>query len=353
MTLEDLHRQPELFLLRVRSGSHAYGLATPGSDLDERGVFLAPRDRFLAGDAPAQLSDPTNDVVYYELGRFLELLGKANPTALEMLATRGADRLYVDPVLDDLPLEPFLTKACARTFTGYAESQLRKARGLNKKVHQPVDRRLKTVDEFCRVLHDGGTVPLAEWLARDGWLPARIGLAAVDRTRGVYAVYYDPEGNWARGISGGDRANQPRLSEIPKGVLPVAYLTFNADAYSVYRRQYRQYWEWVAERNDERYESTLAHGRGYDAKNMMHTLRLLDMATGIFDGGSLSVRTEERPFLLSVRAGNYSLEEILELVETRMARLTELAEASALPEKVDAGWVRGWLVAARSRLYGL
>jgi predicted nucleotidyltransferase len=35
----------------------------------------------------AKISNGTNDITYYEIGRFFELLCKSNPTALEMLFT--------------------------------------------------------------------------------------------------------------------------------------------------------------------------------------------------------------------------------------------------------------------------
>ena len=354
LDLDYLRAHPELLLLRVRTGSHAYGLATETSDEDFRGVYFPPYEYLLAGDYPAQIADATNDEVYYEVGRFFELLQKSNPTVLEMLATVGEDRLVEHPLLRDVRVEDFLSKASARAFAGYAESQIRKARGLNKKVFRPVEKRLKSVEEFCYVLKDGGTIPLVEWLAEQGYAVERIGLASVNHTRGLFAMYYGTgadAGAWARGISSGERANQLRLSNVPEGTPLVGYLNFNPDAYSVYRREYREYWDWVADRNEVRYEGTLAHGGGYDAKNMMHTLRLLDLAIGIFETGRVNVRVADRAFLLRVKAGEFSLETVLGWAEEKLGRLRGVAGASELPEEVDSFTVRNQLLAIRRRLY--
>jgi hypothetical protein len=58
-------------------------------------------------------------------------------------------------------------------------------------------------------------------------------------------------------------------------------MNFNKDSYSIYCREYKEYQEWEKKRNEQRYQSTLSHGKSYDAKNMMHTFRLLNMAEEI------------------------------------------------------------------------
>ena len=78
LTLADLHQQ-NLILLETVSGSRAYGLATPESDTDIKGVFYLPRSLFYGLNYIPQISNETNDVVYYELGRFIELLLQSNP----------------------------------------------------------------------------------------------------------------------------------------------------------------------------------------------------------------------------------------------------------------------------------
>ncbi|MEO0731649.1 MAG: nucleotidyltransferase domain-containing protein [Bacteroidota bacterium] len=338
-------------LLHCRSGSHAYGLATESSDEDFRGIFYADKAAFYAGTAPEQIADATNDRVFYELGRFVELLTKANPTALELLASPEEAVLYRHPVMDHLKVDNFLTKACKQTFAGYATTQIRKARGLNKKVYNPMPEERKPVEDFCYVLTSGRSVPLRTWLLKTNLASRDLALVRISHAPGTYAIYHDPDRNWARGVTSGPDANDVQLSSVPKGAKCLAYLAFNKDGYSVYCRNHREYWQWVAARNDARYQSTLAHGQGYDAKNMMHTIRLLDMACEIFRDGRLNVRRPERDFLLAVKRGKYSLEEVLGMAEERLARLEELAAASDLSDAMDQRKVDEILVKMREVLY--
>ena len=350
MTIEDLEREG-LILLKCRSGSHAYGLATDASDEDFRGVFYAPREAFYTGDYPEQVSDATNDEVYYELGRFVELLIKANPTALELLATEGDDVLHRNPNMALLRTEDFLTKACKNTFAGYATTQIRKARGLNKKVHNPYPRERKSVEAFCYVITEGQSRPLLQWAGSERLPIERLALVNVTHAPGVFAVYHDPTGTWARGVTSGPRANQVALSSVPKGKACLVYLYFNKDGYSVYCRNHREYWQWVEKRNEERYEGTLTHGQGYDAKNMMHTIRLLDVAIEIVRDGRLNVRRPDREFLLRVKRGTFTLEQALNMAEKRLAHLEECTSLSDLPALPDNEKALKTLVEMRSSLY--
>ncbi|MEO5563519.1 MAG: nucleotidyltransferase domain-containing protein, partial [Chitinophagaceae bacterium] len=74
-----------LLVLEAITGSKAYGLDTAKSDTDIRGVFVLPRDMFYSLEYVEQVSNATNDIVYYELKRFIELLSKNNPNILELL----------------------------------------------------------------------------------------------------------------------------------------------------------------------------------------------------------------------------------------------------------------------------
>ena len=75
----------EFLLLDVISGSRAYGLATETSDTDYKGVFLMPQNDYYGLKEINQVTSEKNDEVYYELGRFFELLLKNNPNVLEVL----------------------------------------------------------------------------------------------------------------------------------------------------------------------------------------------------------------------------------------------------------------------------
>lgn len=66
-------------------GSHAYGNATPDSDLDVRFVFLAPENHYLGFGSKDHISIGGEDVSGYEIKKWILLLTDNNPTTLEML----------------------------------------------------------------------------------------------------------------------------------------------------------------------------------------------------------------------------------------------------------------------------
>jgi len=79
LTLADLHAE-DLILFEAISGSHAYGLATPQSDTDIKGVFYLPHRLYYGLDYLPQISDAGNDTTYYELGRLAQnQVGSSHP----------------------------------------------------------------------------------------------------------------------------------------------------------------------------------------------------------------------------------------------------------------------------------
>ncbi|MEJ2857656.1 MULTISPECIES: nucleotidyltransferase domain-containing protein [unclassified Saccharothrix] len=77
-----------MLVLSVVVGSHAYGLATSQSDVDRRGVFVAPTTDFWRFDKPpTSYEGPRPEELNWEVERFCALALKANPTVLEVFAS--------------------------------------------------------------------------------------------------------------------------------------------------------------------------------------------------------------------------------------------------------------------------
>ena len=85
-TFENI-REKGLLLYEYVRGSQAYGLALPTSDEDTGGVFLMKNEDVLgvSTNKVEQVNDERNDTVWYEIGKYLELLAKSNPNMLESL----------------------------------------------------------------------------------------------------------------------------------------------------------------------------------------------------------------------------------------------------------------------------
>lgn len=353
MTIEAV-RTGNMLLLDCVSGSRAYGLHTDRSDTDLKGVFLLPRQVYYGIRYTEQVSSISNDEVYYELGRFVELLVNSNPNILELLSTPADCVRYRHPVMDLLKPELFLSKLCKGAFAGYAMTQVKKAKGLNKKILNPVPRERRTVLDLCYVIDGQGSIALSKWLQERDLRQEDCGLVRIDHMRDVYALFHNDQlsGGRLNGISSGPLANEVSLSSVEKGVLPLAVMSFNRDGYSKYCKEYTEYWEWVEKRNEERYENTMEHGKNYDAKNMMHTFRLLNMAEEIAREGRINVRRHDREFLLGIRSGSYSYEDLVRMADEKILGMDELYEKCDLPDQPDAELAERILVEMREQLYG-
>lgn len=350
MTITDL-RNDGLILLECISGSRAYGLDTPQSDTDIRGVFLLPKARFYGLDYVPQVANATNDIVFYELGRYMQLLAQNNPNILELLNTPPDAVLYRHPALDAIRPEDILSKLCRDTFGKFALSQIKKAKGLNKKMVNPVEQERKDVLAFCYVNHDNGSLPVADFLALRGWQQSDCGLTNIPHMKDVYGLYHQPGAGFG-GIVRHVDSNDVCLSPIPKGLAQAGLLYFNRDGYSAYCKAYREYWDWVDKRNEDRYQNTQHHGKNYDAKNMMHVFRLLDMALEIGTEHRVNVQRPNREFLLAVKAGEFEYADLLELAEQKQQELDRVFATSSLPDTPDMAFINDLTYRLRDALYG-
>ncbi|MFJ8963602.1 DNA polymerase beta superfamily protein [Lentzea sp. NPDC102401] len=123
-------------ILEAVIGSHAYGLATPESDVDRRGVFVAPTEAFWRLEKPpTSVEGPSPEQLSWEVEHFCRLGLKSNPTVLETLVSPLVEiSTPMGEELRDL-LPAFLSRYAVRAFTRATEMQLSRA-GRNLKPKQ-------------------------------------------------------------------------------------------------------------------------------------------------------------------------------------------------------------------------
>lgn len=114
-------------------GSTAYGLATPESDVDTLSVAIAPTRDILGLHPPRDKtasSVRTNpDITVHELGKYLGLALKANPTVTELMWLPDDCYTEIHPLGGSLiALRKWLLGATTvrNAYLGYATSQFRK-----------------------------------------------------------------------------------------------------------------------------------------------------------------------------------------------------------------------------------
>ncbi len=326
------------------AGSRAYGTATAESDEDLRGLFAVPAAEYLALDGPrAQVGDERSNVVYFSLRRALELLAAANPNVLELLFLPGDCVRQASPEMTELIAHRrlFLTRHCADTYLGYALAQVKRAKGQNKWINNPKPREPPRREDHCfvlsaealRVALDPPARPMP--LAQAGWDLRHYHAARVEHSRDLLRLYHYGPG--ARGVFRGDDLHCESIPKEDEAARFAGLLLFNEPAFEQALRDHQQYWHWRANRNEERWRRQEAGELDFDAKNLMHTVRLLLSGRSILEHGEPIVRFTGEPLALlrRIRAGDLVYQEILAIAEGLMADCERLKATSPLPAEVD------------------
>lgn len=333
MDIDELKRSGWIIMDAI-VGSTAYGLNTKKSDVDTRGVFVLPMEERIAYGAIDRVADEKNNHEYWELAKFLDLLRSGNPQALELLNSPERCILKGKEYFDMIPKQIWVTRACATSYFEYAKQQLRKARGFNKKINKPQPERAPRVLDFCYVASGERAIQFREFLRSQkctdqSWYA----LSSVEHMTDIYALYYQehdentpPGDRWANGVVDNDvESKDIHLETLPKNMTPIATLFFNRNAFSKACKEHTEYWKWFNhDRNKERYADTMSHGKGYDAKNVMHCIRLLMTAKHLAETGVVKVDwSNRREFFLDIKAGTNSFEDMMALSERLVNEVTE------------------------------
>jgi len=118
-------------ILKVLVGSHAHKLATPKSDFDYRGVFVTPTSELLKVGANIKSThwiERKNDDISWEIGKFLMMATKCNPTILECLKAPIEDGTHLPygTMLQDLFPHVWNSIGVKNAFIGYGLNQRKK-----------------------------------------------------------------------------------------------------------------------------------------------------------------------------------------------------------------------------------
>lgn len=319
-------------LFKALVGSQAYGCSLPTSDNDFKFVYSEDLSKCLGFGYRPQI-ELSKDDMGFEVKRFFELLTVANPTALELLYSPEDCFLFKAPDFDEILQikQKFLTKKCKDSFGGYAAQQIRKAKGLDKKMNWEKDRVEKRDPiDFCHVIINGKTFPFKSWLVLHDFKESEVGLVGLDKAPHCYAVYI---GKHYRGVFG-KNSDFIVTSSVPINEVPFGVVVYNVDHYKKHLKEWQSYQEWLANRNMARFVDCANHDQKIDGKNLLHCRRLLDMAAEIPEKG-LIVRRPNREYLLQIRRGEVNLDDIITKAEEDILKLNDIYSKSDLPDDVS------------------
>jgi len=398
-SLEDLREQGLIFY-EVVAGSVAYGLNTPQSDEDLRGYFHVPlKYKNGLGKSADQANDAKNDITFYNMKRAFNLLMTANPNQIELLwIPEDCIRTYHKPIMDEMLAnrELFISKASYVSHFQYAKAQIGKAKGRNKWVNNPQPENPPKKLDFCWFINPFDDCIQSTWhhmemidenvpaeyneypwkdlvdsgmsqkdaigkyqeSFRDSRPPDYLGssaypmrpipvknvghlhrledhcVAKLEHLEHTYRLY-----GFGKGVFRGP--NQQLVCDSISPTEEFDYfkglLIFNEPAYKQAYKNWKNYWDWIKNRNDARWIDQENGKLDYDAKNMSHCMRLMLSSKHILTEGYPIVRFEgdTRDLLMNIKKGELEYAEIMEMVNSLQEELEGLVEKTHIPDEVD------------------
>ena len=306
-------------IMRCYSGSLAYGTNLPTSDVDIRGIFCAPERSIRTPFFPIEelTLEEEEDGKIYELTNFFKLFLNMNPNILELMFVDEKDILQTSDVYEYLRQHApaLLSKKVAHTFSGYAMAQLKRIKGHDKWINNPQPEQLPTQKSFFRLVHNYSEhAGLSRVFQHDVFQAAMTNLndmcILVPYGNDVYGVV---ENFNSSGMFNTDesirKVDYQQLSDADKKKKPIFIVKYLAEDHKLAKEKHRNYWKWKAERNETRHQ--LEVNFGYDTKHAMHLVRLMRMGEEILTTGQVLVKRPDAQELLDIRAGKWTLEELL------------------------------------------
>ena len=287
--------------LLTYGGSHAYGTNNKGSDIDLRGIYLPTKQEILSMTCDEKpFTNTVTDTVIYPLKQIVELLCNCNPNTIEILGTREEDIFAINDIGKILRENAyvFLSQKAYDSFNGYAVSQLRRLQNAiardslaqpDKEEHilQSIKRRMDTFEISYKDICDGELNLYIDDTDREGY----------DKE-----IYIDIN-----------------LKNYPLRDLRSMLGEMNETV-----KQYGK----LNHRNNKKDEPHLY-------KHAMHLIRLMMMGIDILEGKGINTYRKEKDFLLDIRHGKYSFDEIFEITDEYDRKFREAKEHTDLPKYVD------------------
>lgn len=321
-------------ILVARTGSHAYGTNIATSDIDERGVFISPRESLVLPFSYAKREQISyeGDKVYFELSKYMTMLMSQNPNVLEILWAEPKDILYSNACGDALIANKknFLSKKVGQTYSGYAEQQLQRIRGHKKWINKP-----QKIEEPQRIQFLSMVWNNTKDKLLNTKVPTSSGYVALPIGAHHYALWcHEGAESWL------DKRGQPNPKEQnwmkEKGLMeqqPALIVKVNESSFQDAHNNWKSYWDWKKNRNEKR--SELEEKFGYDTKHAMHLIRLLRSGLEILEEGHVLVKRPDAQDLLDIRGGKYSYDEILKMSDDIISKINIASKKTALPDEPD------------------
>lgn len=302
----------------VKHGSHAYGLNTPDSDEDYKGVCIPPKEAYLGFTQKFEQHEHMGsksdgvDTVVFALNKFAALAVDCNPNIIEILFVDDSDVVKVDRFGEQLRAmrDSFLSKKARHTFSGYAHAQLKRIKTHRKWLLDPPQ---------CAPMRSDFGLSATSKVSKSelGAFDSLLDLQTIDDA----ALATPIQQAVAIGLIAQDKLGV----ELPKDVVT---LFTREKAYRAAETHYAQYLNWKRTRNPKR--AALEEKFGFDTKHACHLIRLMRMSKEILALCNVFVKRPDRDELLAIRRGERSYDSIIEEAERLDVECAALYDTSTL-----------------------
>jgi hypothetical protein len=317
------------------SGSISYGLNTPESDVDLRGVCSIPQEYLLGFNKHFDQWEINNpDCTIFNIKKFFSLCSQGNPNCLELLFTEPEDHLYVSD-LGQILLENrdyFLSKQLKERYIGYAKAQSHRIanhrRWLLSKMTAPPTRQEMGLPEKPQI--EKNQFDAVKALIRkqlDKWEPS-------------FESFSDSQKIYLQGkIS--DILTEMHITTNEKWLAAARTIGFDENLIQIIKSEkeyqnkledWANYQSWKKNRNPKR--AVLEEKFYFDCKHATQLIRLLRLGKEILETGKVQVkRTHDREELMAIKIGAWTYEQLIEYADKMEKECKEAYQNSKLPNQ--------------------
>lgn len=311
----------ELIIMKCLFGSHLYGLNTPNSDKDYKGIFFPKLEDLLLQKVPKSYHHSTGsgvtkntaddiDTEIYSLPYFIELACKGETVTIDMLHAQPKHMVENTRLWEELQSERqrFYTKDM-RSYVGYARKQAAKY-GVKGSRLDAVEKVINFLDNSYNE-EQKATLKIKDVIKK---LPTNEYVQVVqmlDTKQGDLTFYEVCTRKFQDSL---------KLSELRNHCQNI----------------YNEYGD----------RAKLAKmDLGVDWKAVSHALRASYQVLGILKDGDFEYPLPQTEFLLATKKGELNfVNEVQPELENLMVEIEILSKASKLPEKVNRNYWDAWLL---------
>lgn len=360
---EFIHTEPRLkdkIALLTFGGSIAYGLDTPESDIDIRGIVMPSvsdllgvgylyndeeksNKRLIFGkEGFEQVTDIPTDTTIYALNKIIGLLYKSNPNTIEILGGHPDSYTMVSKygqmLLDNK--EIFLSKLAYGSFAGYARAQFQRLKNaIGKDSGSNVFQAINLADSINR---------MQSHLEREypEYHRDMVKLYVTDSDGNPITVNGTPVDAYDVGVLFNDTVTEITVNGKPitdKEVEVRYSVHFDKISNSTFASIFNEVVGGVKEFNKHLSHRNHKKDDYHLNKHAMHLIRLYLMAIDILERGEIvTYREKDRDFLMSIKTGYYYNKqtntfttEFFDIVSDFDKKILTAYENTKLPETPD------------------